>query len=719
MARRRSGGSDGEQQPDDAVRVVDSSTARRSPPETPRGPSARPALIVLAAALLAGSGFFYGYQVGEDRTNAEFPIPGPSSPTVAPSTTDAVMTTLGSPVSPTSTTIEIPAESGITFPVETVSLVRRTVGFDLPAGATDLRNSNLIVDVAAGGPGEVWTAGPGGVIRWNTEEGVSELLSPGDGTGPVGASHIATDGGSEVWVGSGGMLSHWDGERWAHGVYRNQMRREIDITALAAADGSVWVGTIEWGTTGAEKPRSRIHHMTGFSPGDVDALVAPGYIDQIEVRDGLVWALIDGDLWRMQGDDWSVVIESGMDWIINFALDPSGGVWVASEQGGGLWNDGEVGDLIELGWAEEGEPLTHAAWLGPGPGGGVWAVTSRWSEEGGSRVLNQLDTEETFPLPDGIGLPRPVLSGGSLWFGTENGMQRFDGAEWVELRVEGGAAVGWPDSVGVDEQGVVWLGNGLELRAWDGEVWTEIDLDGLGWPADRGPEAVWVASNGNGTLWRGVGCHPVVADDGGFALGDPPGGDAGVHWCWPRVSGLDGVLWVMADSLSKRGLYRFDGVTWTPVVPMAQRNAATAFAVAPDGGLWVVGDGAYVLHDNEWVTMLAGVSFSSITVAGDGAIWAGAVCWDCSTGADALWEYDNGVWTRHGSLAGVYSLVTAADGVVWAVGTDENGRDVVVRQSGGGFEVVMSSEPPVRLAPDLHGGMWAASLGRLVHIPGE
>ena len=103
-----------------------------------------------------------------------------------------------------------------------------------------------------------------------------------------------------------------------------------------------------------------------------------------------------------------------------------------------------------------------------------------------------------------------------------------------------------------------------------------------------------------------------------------------------------------------------------------------ALAIAPDGSVWIGGDGVSRLDGDVWthfsldemgVTDVRDYGVMSLAVGLDGAVWAG-------TDVSGAFRYDGETWTAFDERDGladdsVFSIAVAADGAVW-FGT-ENG----------------------------------------------
>ncbi|MDP2313675.1 MAG: response regulator [Pseudomonadota bacterium] len=248
---------------------------------------------------------------------------------------------------------------------------------------------------------------------------------------------------------------------------------------------------------------------------------------------------------------------------------------------------------------------------------------------------------------------------GVVWTSTPRGLARFEGRDFTEVPLAGGATV----RVGgiAPGDGVTWAAcdRGLaELRV--GAV-TWHPLGGLG-PLRN------LALGADGTPWvtdgqqiaRFVGGHLVPAPvEGGWR--------DGVVWVKPAE---DGGAWVATQT----GLWRWADGRATEVEPSDTARPPVADAVATDaeGHAWVLTSSA-LLYDGEVVARMprgAAAGFTDLAIEPGGGAWIG------TGGAGLIQLRPTPVETLGAevspSLVNSYALATGAGGAVW-VGSQRGG----------------------------------------------
>jgi signal transduction histidine kinase len=177
---------------------------------------------------------------------------------------------------------------------------------------------------------------------------------------------------------------------------------------------------------------------------------------------------------------------------------------------------------------------------------------------------------------------------------------------------------------------------------------------------------------------------------------------------WALAQSRDGFLWLGTGA----GLYRFDGITFEPVVPRAGRLPSrniTALLADPDGSLWIGHFSGQVSHLRDGRIDSFGTPnavVEELARGRDGAIWA------AMTGLQGgLFRIDARGFTRiaadRGMPEGVaFSVVAARDGAIW-VATRADIR--VLRPGAARFVPVWRSLYRTRLAQAPGGRIWAST----------
>lgn len=196
--------------------------------------------------------------------------------------------------------------------------------------------------------------------------------------------------------------------------------------------------------------------------------------------------------------------------------------------------------------------------------GGIWFGTVR-----GVSRLDPLNTQgargysaeriilKTYTSADGLagdGVNAIIQDRqGNLWFGTDNGLSRFDGTHWTNYRQGSGSH----DLNGkrvlalyVDRLGILWVGTDRGLMRIEGENWQRLtSADGL-----AGDKVYTILEDPQGMLWfgtdRGMSRYDGIAWRTESGAGEGP--------VYALLLDSDGVYWFGTE----KGLVRYDGKTW-------------------------------------------------------------------------------------------------------------------------------------------------------------
>lgn len=276
----------------------------------------------------------------------------------------------------------------------------------------------------------------------------------------------------------------------------------------------------------------------------------------------------------------------------------------------------------------------------------------------------------TFGIPDGI--PNPTVRdmvedrAGDLWFGTEEGVSRYDGRVFTMYTAADGLASDFVSCVVEDRAGDLWFGHwGSGVSRYDGRVFTTYTAaDGL-----TSDFVFCAAEDRAGDLWFGTGGRGVSRYDGRrFTTFTAADGLANNRVTSMAVDPA-GNVWF---GHSGGGVSRYDGARFTVFTAADGLAQNWVHAVAPDrqGNMWF------------------------------GTEWGGASCYDGQrfrtfTTADGLTDD----W--------VESIFADLDGQVW-LGTKQGG---VCRRDAEGFtcftiEDGLADKWVRTILEDREGGVW-------------
>ncbi len=234
--------------------------------------------------------------------------------------------------------------------------------------------------------------------------------------------------------------------------------------------------------------------------------------------DGTMWlGTVSGNLVRFDGinrAEWIEPTDRVFGHISEIFQDSSGALWVGrfDNSRGELWLGRR--DSVSLVRHTSGTfapvpALSDLRDLAQGLDGGLWAAT--W----GHGVFHRVDGQWINYKPkDGLASARvhcvAADTDGNLWFGTAEGLSRYDGVGFQTHGREDGLADVDVRIVYPDDDGVIWIGTPNGLSRFDGQRFVNFNRIG---DVDA-PEITAIHKDPSGMLWCG-------ADPGGLFRFDP------------------------------------------------------------------------------------------------------------------------------------------------------------------------------------------------------
>lgn len=512
-------------------------------------------------------------------------------------------------------------------------------------------NHNILNAVAVQGD-YVWGGGPAGLVRWDPLHETYDLFTTANGL-------------PDNWINA--LLVDADDRLWA-----------ATRAGIAVFDGTAW---------------STFGKSDGIEPASVSAL--------FEDATGRIWAgmlFTEPPLMYYDGDAWHAASTLPVSFprLRALAHDTKTGLFAAVESQGLAHFDGEMWQLYTR---EQGLPDTTIAAL-------------QFAEDGDVLYLALSQGVARMDVDRGTFTSLAPLAGteihsiyrapnGTVWFGGK-GVFAYDPDEdaWTTFTADAYPALAWPVRAITRDDDALWFAtDGGGLLRYDGDAWQTWAL-----PATlRDSRVRAIVQDGEGALWfihSGAGLTRYAPDRGDWqwfgkaegAFDDPgiPGVDsAGRIWIgyhselrrydgsgWPiikpeamegvTVYGItfdpDDVMWVWAYEKVLRYDPRAD--SWTTFTPddhplLARLNM---FYAAPDGTLWVAGEGGLARYDgSDWTTETLDDATAGVNAVGgtpDGDVWA-------ASGGDLYHRTAEG-WARYDWPGGwILGLRGAADNTVW------------------------------------------------------
>jgi len=208
------------------------------------------------------------------------------------------------------------------------------------------------------------------------------------------------------------------------------------------------------------------------------------------------------------------------------------------------------------------------------------------------------DLWQTFTTDDGV-LSNSILSilptnDGSIWFGTEGGVSRYDGS-WQSWTAEAGLPEGPVRAIAQTEDGALWFAaetGGLARRDPHGDftrIWTTAD----GLPSN---DVRALLADGENSLWVGTAAGLAHLEGGNVARVEGPTESL----VWSIVRDSHGTVWI---SVQGEGIWQRDGAGSWRLLNGSGVISGDVYALRPDrtGRLWAgTQNGLIYFEDDHW-----------------------------------------------------------------------------------------------------------------------
>ncbi|MBX3000862.1 MAG: hypothetical protein KF893_20235 [Caldilineaceae bacterium] len=448
-----------------------------------------------------------------------------------------------------------------------------------------------VKDLALASDGTLWIAGADGLGQLD-REGKWTSISHQE-IGPLHAVTVAADG--VVWVATGAGLAGLESDgSWtiytvAHGLPGAQ------ITHLAsAADGSIWISS-EQGLARRWPDGLLSRYNTGSRPPKIHQAIPDPDGSLLVASENGAFRLLPADS-RADGKAGRSLEQIGVwsrqmlpalpasDIVRTLAVADDGVLWIGSETGAFVWQDGEWRAFSSTdGWSGN---FVRA--IVPGQDGSLWIATLT---EIGRLDRDSIWTNFSDGLEGALIFDAAMDPEGDLWLATSDGISHLEkGGVWHHYMPSTDLISASVSALAVDAHRGIWAATdaGVAYLDPEGNWSTFTSADGLAGESVRA-----IAVGQDGSAW--------------FAVYDETGEGRGV---------------------SRRSAAG-EWITFTTNAGLVD-NAVTAITVAKDGSVWFATWGNGVSHfspeTGRWFTYrpdenLPDAIITALAAASDGSIW--------------------------------------------------------------------------------------------------
>jgi ligand-binding sensor domain-containing protein len=263
-----------------------------------------------------------------------------------------------------------------------------------------------------------------------------------------GSLWFSTVGGS-VTMGVG--TYHFDGKNWTHYKPENGLPFVEISSSMATPDGAIWFGTYCCGVSRFDgKSWASFTTENGLASNDIRSMA-------VDANGNLWFGTEDKGVSRFDGKNWQTYTTRDGLWGnfgVWFFLKPDGSLLINSTTGA----SSRITRFDRQHWVTYSDIGSNAVEMTAAPNGDFWYATVT---EGAYRLSGGKLTH--FTTIDGLTnneIHHVVAArDGSIWFGTADGISRFDDNKtWTIYRLPGDAGNNWIDALAIAADGSVWAG---------------------------------------------------------------------------------------------------------------------------------------------------------------------------------------------------------------------------------------------------------------------
>jgi len=323
--------------------------------------------------------------------------------------------------------------------------------------------------------GSLWTATAGGGLARLVGYGQWSHFTPKEGMASAVIWEMERDKAGDLWVATSGGVHRMREDsggvpRWTIYGARQGLPSDRARAIAVAPDGAIWIGSFVGGVARLD-PRTGSVRRFGIAEGMTEDTVMAMEADAA----GVVWAATQKGIFRIAsrgGARWERVAIPGLPAEVRgvgLLVDKEQAVWVAARHGLARFHKGAWRVYTKA----DGLGSDYAGSIAQGRDGSYWVG---YREAAGLTNL-KLNADGTatvrhFTQRDGLASDYCMFTGadprGWIWYGSDNGVDVFDGKSWQHHGVADGNV--WDDMNGnsfwADRDGVTWFGTSRGLGAF-------------------------------------------------------------------------------------------------------------------------------------------------------------------------------------------------------------------------------------------------------------
>lgn len=341
---------------------------------------------------------------------------------------------------------------------------------------------NYVFDVMPLGKYDAWIFGYDGLYYLKNNE--AKVLKTG--TAPAGSIFYCyqRDKAGNIWIGTSKGVLKYDGENFTRLTTDNGLVNEAIWKILQDREGNMWFASRSNGVSKLNSERFKLYHPDYFPDLHVNAVFRD--------RSGGMWLGTRKGIILWKDGDYTIFRDKdglSSENIRDFDEDSKGNIYMATNYGVTKYD----GKKFTAYYSEVNK--LNSCWDITVDNDRVWIGTTK-----GPAVLENGYITQPY---NGVAFDNNVFDicrkDNGLWFAYEDGLLKFDGKKFTQLKSGDGFFDGRVRSIKLDESNRLWFGTNDGVFRWDG-----IDLKNYNTKDGLLSEAIYSLDfQKDGSLWVG------------------------------------------------------------------------------------------------------------------------------------------------------------------------------------------------------------------------
>jgi signal transduction histidine kinase/ligand-binding sensor domain-containing protein/CheY-like chemotaxis protein/HPt (histidine-containing phosphotransfer) domain-containing protein len=316
-------------------------------------------------------------------------------------------------------------------------------GSFVPVPGTQPKPNERIKCLLEDSKGKLWIGFSDGLCRWDGRELIDFRAQEGIWAGMINC--ILEDWAGTIWIGTnGGGLSRFSGETFVH--HNGDFHNNLVFAVNRQPEGNYWIGT-STGIFNFDGKRFERLDTRGELPGAI-------VMDIMTDRKGITYISTFNGLFRYDGLRFKsipLLPDNPHPVTINCLQSRTGSIWVTTKVGVFELQDDKVIDRRDI----DARFNTSGMQSVEDRDGNIWTATAKHGiQKWDGKRLTRYTIENG--LPSNQTLNATLDRNGNLWFGTYEGLARWNGKDFCYIQTELPAKVIY--LLVADEKNNLWAG---------------------------------------------------------------------------------------------------------------------------------------------------------------------------------------------------------------------------------------------------------------------